>query len=258
MKKTLQYLLEKKRTGVPITVVTAYDYPTALVLDEAGVDVVLVGDSVGTNCLGYKSEREVTIYDMIHHTAAVCRAAKSAFVIADMPYGTADTICGALLNAKMLADSGADCVKVEGWSEKPEIIKSLRANGFTVCAHMGYNPQIHDRPQVFGKDEGQAADLFDGATALSDAGAGLMVLEMVPAELSDKISAALPIPTIGIGSGNKCDGQVLVVNDLLGLSKKIYKHARPFAGIRETMYEAFKDYIDAVKNREFPGDDNSW
>jgi 3-methyl-2-oxobutanoate hydroxymethyltransferase len=258
MKKTLQYLVDKKCAGTPITVVTAYDYPTAKVLDEAGVDSVLVGDSVGTNCLGYRSEREVTIYDMIHHTSAVRRAVENAFVIADLPYGAADTIDGALFNAKMLKDCGADCIKVEGWGDKAEIIKSLCANGLTVCAHIGYNPQLHDKPQVFGKNEYQAAELMEGSRALCDAGASLIVLEMVPAKLSGDISAWLPVPTIGIGSGNKCDGQVLVVNDLLGLSKKIYRHARPFTNFKELMYEAFKDYIDAVETREFPGDDNSW
>ncbi|MCL2182518.1 MAG: 3-methyl-2-oxobutanoate hydroxymethyltransferase [Chitinispirillia bacterium] len=258
MKKTLQYLIDKKRAGTPITVVTAYDYPTAKVLDEAGVDSVLVGDSVGTNCLGYKSEREVTIYDMIHHTSAVRRAVDNAFIIADLPYGTANSIDGTLLNARMLTDCGADCIKVEGWSEKAEIVKSLRANDFTVCAHMGYNPQIHDKPGVYGKNEAQAAELMEGARALCNAGAEMMVLEMVPAKLSGEISAWLPMPIIGIGSGNKCDGQVLVVNDLLGISQKIYKHARSFANFRETMYEAIKDYMDAVKSREFPGEGNSW
>ncbi|MCL2219594.1 MAG: 3-methyl-2-oxobutanoate hydroxymethyltransferase [Chitinispirillia bacterium] len=258
MKKSLQYLIDKKRAGAPITVVTAYDYPTAKVLDEAGIDVILVGDSLGTNCLGYASEREVTIYDMIHHATAVRRAVENSFIIVDMPYGSVDTIDGALFNAKMLTDCGADCVKVEGWGEKSETVKSLRANGFTVCAHVGYNPQTHDKPKVFGKDEYQAAELMDGAELLSYAGAELIVLEMVPAELAGRLSVSLPIPTIGIGSGNRCDGQVLVVNDLLGLSQKIYKHARPFADFREAMYEAFKDYIDAVKSREFPGEENSW
>jgi len=258
MKKNLQYLVDKKRAGAPITVVTAYDYPTARILDEAGVDAVLVGDSVGTNCLGYKSERQVTIYDMIHHTAAVCRAVENAFIIADLPYGAADTIDGALFNSKMLTDCGADCVKIEGWGEKAEIVKCLHANGFTVCAHIGYNPQMHSKPQVFGKDEYEAAELMDSAKILCDAGASLMVLEMIPALLSEEVSKWLPTPTIGIGSGNRCDGQVLVVNDLLGMSPKIYKHARPFADFKELMYEAFKDYIDAVSAREFPGEDNSW
>jgi 3-methyl-2-oxobutanoate hydroxymethyltransferase len=258
MKKTLRHLMDSKRGGVPITVVTAYDFHTARVLDEAGIDAVLVGDSVGTNCLGYESEREVTMGDMLHHTAAVRRGAASAFVIADLPYACADDVGSAVANARRLIDRGADCVKVEGWGEKAGIVKGLCDAGFDVCAHMGYNPQIHDKPKVFGRDEGQAAELMSGAATLCAAGAGLMTLEMVPAELAGKITEALPIPTIGIGSGNRCDGQVLVVNDLLGLSQKTFKHARRFANLQETMYEAFKDYMDAVRSREFPGDENAW
>jgi len=258
MKKNIKYLLDKKRAGVPITMVTAYDFPTAQILDAAGIDAVLVGDSAGTNCLGHPSEREVTMDDMIRHTSAVCRGVKDAFVIADLPYGCADNAGDALANAKRLTDSGADCVKVEGWGEKAEIVRTLRGAGFTVCAHIGYNPQIHDRPRVFGKDAEQAAALLDGAKTLCCAGAELVVLEMVPAELAGRISAELTIPTIGIGSGNRCDGQVLVVNDLLGLSPKLFRHVRRFANLRETMSEAFRDYIDAVQSREFPGEENSW
>jgi 3-methyl-2-oxobutanoate hydroxymethyltransferase len=258
MKKDLEYMTDKKRAGSPLTMVTAYDCTAARILDEADIDSILVGDSVGTNCLGYASEREVTISDMFRHTSAVCRAVKSAFVIADLPYGCADNINSALRNSQLLTDFGADCIKIEGWGEKAATVKKLRASGITVCAHIGYNPQIHDKPQVFGKDAEQAAALSDGAKALCDAGAELLVLEMVPAKLAGEISKALPIPVIGIGSGNRCDGQVLVINDLLGLSPKVFKHARPFANLREKMYEAFKDYADAVRSREFPGEENSW
>jgi 3-methyl-2-oxobutanoate hydroxymethyltransferase len=258
MKKDMQYIINKKRAGDPITAVTAYDFPTARILDEADIDIVLVGDSVGTNALGYLSEREVTMDDMARHTSAVCRAVKSAFVIADLPYGCAYRIDDAARDASTLAGCGADCVKIEGWGEQAGIVKGLCGCGITVCAHIGYNPQIHDRPRVFGKDADQAAALYSGAELLRGAGAGLIVLEMVPRELAGKISKNLPIPAIGIGSGNLCDGQVLVVNDLLGLSPKVFRHARKFADLKETMYEAFKDYADAVRSREFPGDENSW
>ncbi|MDR2592050.1 MAG: 3-methyl-2-oxobutanoate hydroxymethyltransferase [Chitinispirillales bacterium] len=258
MKKTINHIAQKKRIGCPITMVTAYDFTTAQVLDEAGIDSILVGDSVGTNHLGYKSEREVTMDDMAHHTSAVCRAVREAFVVADMPYGSADDAENALVNAKRLTDCGADCVKIELWDDKAGIVRVLAENGFTVCAHMGYNPQRHNKPQLFGRDAAQAAELLNGALALCDAGAKLVVLEMTPNSLSRKISAAIPVPTIGIGSGNDCDGQVLVVNDLLGMSRRLFKHAHRFANLREKMFEAFKDYIDAVKSREFPGDDHSW
>ncbi len=258
MKMTIDRITQKKSAGIPITMVTAYDFPTAQVLDEAGIDSILVGDSVGTNHLGYASEREVTMDDMARHTSAVNRAVRDAFVVADLPYGGADNAEKALANAQRLIDCGADCVKIEGWGEKADIIRHLAENDIVVCAHIGYNPQLHDKPQIFGKDAGQAAELISGAQTLCDAGAKLIVLEMLPNGLSRKISAAVPVPTIGIGSGNACDGQVLVVNDMLGLSKKLFKHVYRFANQREKMFEAFKDYIDAVKSREFPGDDHSW
>ena len=258
MKKDIQYIIGKKQANIPVTVVTAYDFPTARILDDAGIDVVLVGDSVGTNYLGYASEREVTVGDMAHHTAAVSRAAKTAFIIADMPYGCADDADSALRNARILVGAGADCVKIEGWGEKADTVRHLCGNGITVCAHIGYNPQIHDRPKVFGKDEEQANTLLNDAVCLYSAGAKVMILEMVPKKLSENITGSIPIPTIGIGSGSACDGQVLVVNDLLGLSPKVFKHARQFANLKETMYEAFKSYAAAVISREFPADENSW
>ncbi|MDR2578993.1 MAG: 3-methyl-2-oxobutanoate hydroxymethyltransferase [Chitinispirillales bacterium] len=257
MKKNIQYLTDKKQNKNPVTAVTAYDFPTARILDEAGIDIVLVGDSVGTNHLGYASEREVTMNDMAHHTAAVSRAIQNAFIIADIPYGCAANANDALNNAQILVGQGANCVKIEGWSEKAEIISKLNSAGIAVCAHIGYNPQAHDKPRVFGRDTDQANTLLDSATQLQNAGAKIVVLEMIPKELAGKISQTLTIPTIGIGSGNTCDGQVLVVNDLLGLSPKQFKHARQFANIKETMYEAFKDYADAVKSRDFPGNENS-
>jgi len=258
MKKTISYITQKKRSGSPIAMVTAYDFPTARLIDEAGADAILVGDSLGTNYLGYASEREVTMDDMAHHTSAVCRAVKDAFVIADLPYGCADDADKAAANAKRLTDCGADCVKIEGWGEKAGVVRRLTENGFTVCAHIGYNPQFHNKPQIFGRDAEQAAELESGAQAICDAGAKLIVLEMLPKELSRKISATLPIPTIGIGSGNACNGQVLVVNDLLGISRKLFKHVRRFANLREIMFDAFKDYNEAVKSREFPSDAHSW
>jgi 3-methyl-2-oxobutanoate hydroxymethyltransferase len=195
---------------------------------------------------------------MIHHTAAVARGVKNAFIIADIPYGCADTADDALRNARALIERGADCVKIEGWGEKAEIVKELSGARIAVCAHIGYNPQTHDKPRVFGKDTDQANALLESAIQLQNAGAEIIVLEMVPKALAGKISENLKIPTIGIGSGNVCDGQILVVNDLLGLSPKLFKHARKFANVKETMYEAFKAYINAVKSREFPGDENAW
>ncbi|MDR0305737.1 MAG: 3-methyl-2-oxobutanoate hydroxymethyltransferase [Chitinispirillales bacterium] len=252
MKKDLKYITEKKLADFPITMITAYDFPSGQAMDEAGIDCVLVGDSVGTNYLGLSNEREVTIADMLHHTSAVRRGVRNAFLIADLPFGCADTVESALANSRFLIEKGADCVKIEGWSEKAEIVNNLVNNGCVVCAHIGYNPQIHNKPAVFGKDKDQAEDLLNSASVLAEAGASLIVLEKVPAELAEKISNNLKIPTIGIGSGNGCDGQVLVINDLLGLSPKLFKHVRRFANLRQTMLEAFKEYKRAVENREFP------
>jgi len=252
MKKDIKYLTDKKRDSIPITMITAYDFPTAQIIDEAGIDSVLVGDSVGTNYLGLTSEREVTINDMLHHTKAVRRGVNNVFLIVDLPYRCADDLQSALENSRLLTEAGADCVKIEGWSEKADIIKGLVDNGYCVCAHIGYNPQIHDKPAMFGKDSDQAKILLDSALLLEEAGASLIVLEMVPVLLAQKISGQLKIPTIGIGSGNKCDGQVLVINDLLGLSPKLFKHVRRFANLRETLLSSFREYINAVEKREFP------
>jgi len=252
MKKDIKYINGKKKANAPITMVTAYDFPTAQIIDEAGIDSILVGDSVGTNYLGLTSEREVTINDMLHHTKAVRRGVNNAFLVVDLPFGCADTLETALDSSRLLTEAGADCVKIEGWGEKAGIIKGLVDNGYKVCAHIGYNPQIHDKPAMFGKDNDQAKELLDSALLLEEAGASMIVLEMVPAELSEKISSALKIPTIGIGSGNKCDGQVLVINDLLGLSPKLFKHVRRFANLRETLLGAFREYAGAVEKREFP------
>jgi len=252
MKKDLKYITGKKKSNIPITMVTAYDFPTAQIIDEAGIDSILVGDSVGTNYLGLTSEREVTVNDMLHHTKAVRRGVNNAFLIVDLPYGCADNLDSALKNSQLLTKAGADCVKIEGWGEKAGIVKGLCDNGYKVCAHIGYNPQIHDKPAVFGKDSDQAKELLNGALLLEEAGASLIVLEMVPGQLAEKISSILKIPTIGIGSGNGCDGQVLVINDLLGISPKLFKHVRRFANLRQTLFHSFSDYASAVEKREFP------
>ena len=252
MKKDIKYLAGKKNACIPITMITAYDFPTARIMDEAGIDSVLVGDSVGTNYLGLTSEREVTISDILHHTGAVRRGVNNAFLIADLPYGCVDNLEIALESSRLITEAGADCVKIEGWGEKADIVKGLVDNGYKVCAHIGYNPQIHDKPALFGKDTNQAKKLLDGALLLEEAGASLIVIEMTPAELAKRISAALKIPTIGIGSGSGCDGQVLVINDLLGISPKLFKHVRRFANLRETLLDSFSAYAAAVEKREFP------
>jgi 3-methyl-2-oxobutanoate hydroxymethyltransferase len=257
MKKDLAYLVKKKKNGRPITMVTAYDCPTARIADEAGVDAVLVGDSVGTNMLGYDSEREVTMEDMLHHTAAAARGIKETYFFADMPYRSAETPHDAEKNARKILEKGAACVKLEGWREKCGVVAYLSKKNIPVCAHIGYNPQIHGaRPRVFGASAEEARELLESASLLEKAGAILLILEKVPEEVAGIITKALRIPVIGIGSGRLCDGQVLVINDILGISERIYKHARAFLTYKADVLKAIRSYAEAVENGSFPGEEH--
>lgn len=259
MKKTTANLQQQKKDHQPITMLTAYDYPTALMEDQAGVDVVLVGDSVGTNVLGYQSEKEVTMDDMAHHLRAVVRGVKSAYVMVDMPYGSADDPFLAYENARFFTDLGADCVKVEGWKEKKSVIANLADKGISVCAHIGYNPQIHgSKATTFGKNAPEAIELLESAIILQNAGASMVLVEKVPEEIAELISIELKIPVIGIGSGRRCDGQVLVVHDILGLAPKVFRHVHRYADLKPLMFEAIKNYCSDVTSRKFPFDENIW
>lgn len=258
MDRRLELLFDKKRKSIPITMLTAYDFPTAQLEDQAGVDSILVGDSVGTNMLGYASEQEVTMADMVHHVAAVKRGTKRAYLIADLPFGSVNEFSEAWENSKRLLDAGAECVKLEGWSEKADMISFLAKKGINVCAHIGYNPQIHGpKPRTFGKEASQALELIKGAVALEGAGAVMLVIEKVPEEISEIISKKLSIPVIGIGSGRKCDGQVLVVNDILGVTPMSLKHARKYMDYRTLAAEAIKSYVNDVEGHGFPLNENS-
>jgi 3-methyl-2-oxobutanoate hydroxymethyltransferase len=257
MKKNIQDLLAKKKAGVRITMVTAYDFPTARIEDEAGVDAILVGDSVGTNVLGYASEQEVTLADMAHHTGAVSRGVQSAFLIADLPFRSADEPLQAETNARLLLGKGADCVKLEGWAEKRLVVEHLAKKSIAVCAHIGYNPQVHGmKAKIFGATAAEARALIESARMLEEAGAVLIIMEKLPEEVAGIISERLTIPTIGIGSGRRCNGQVLVVNDILGISPRAFKHARAFANFHALAQEAVRGYTDAVEKGEFPGEEN--
>lgn len=259
MKKTIAELQQKKFENQPITMLTAYDYPTAFLEDQAGVDVVLLGDSVGTNVLGYENENEVTLADMLHHLRAVVRGVKNAFVISDMPFGTADDPFKAYENACLLIEQGADCVKVEGWKEKKNVIANLADKGICVCAHIGYNPQIHGGvAKVFGKEAVQATELVQSAQILEKAGASMIVVEKVPQEITEIITGSLRIPVIGIGSGALCDGQVLVVNDILGLTPKVFRHAHRYVDLRTLVTDAVRGYCHDVVTKKFPSEENVW
>jgi 3-methyl-2-oxobutanoate hydroxymethyltransferase len=250
----------QKRAGRPIVMVTCYDYPTAVIEDEAGVDIVFVGDSVGTNVLGYESETEVTMEDMLHHLRAVRRGVRHAYLLADLPSGAYDTPSMALDNARRLLDAGADGVKLEGGRDQVPVVAALIDAGIDVCGHIGYTPQTLSRPggrgRVQGKSFERAMTLVRDADELDRAGVMLLVLELVTEEVARVISRRIVTPTVGIGAGRYCDGQVLVVPDLLGLSPITHRLARRYANWRETGSAAMRQFVNEVRSHVFPGEEN--
>ncbi|HEX2956379.1 MAG TPA: 3-methyl-2-oxobutanoate hydroxymethyltransferase [Chitinispirillaceae bacterium] len=257
MKINKDIFFEKKKNHEPIVMATAYDYSMARFEEEAGVDVVLVGDSVGTNVLGYNSETEVTMADMIHHCKAVVRGLSQSYCIVDMPCGAAADPFKAFDNGQLLIGAGAECVKIEGWGENKQVIEYLCGKGIDVCGHIGYNPQTHGpKAKVFGKDEAQARALIKSAQIIQDAGAMMIVVEKVPSEVASLITEKCSIPIIGIGSGNGCDGQVLVVNDILGYGEKTFRHAKKYMDFRSEASGAIRNYCSEVRSRFFPGEAN--
>ena len=253
MSRTSRFF-DLKRQGEKIAVLTAYDAPTARAEVEAGVDLILVGDSVGTNVLGYRSEREVTLADIVHHVRAVRRGAPDAAILADMPYATYDDEEQAVANARTLVDAGADMVKFEG--ARPEIVRALRAAGIAVSGHLGLEPQHHEDRRLKGKSAETALRLETDAKLLDDAGIGLLILELVPEELAARITKLVAAPTIGIGAGRATDGQVLVIHDMAGLSDAAFRHNRRFAELGTGLRDAAGAYCAAVRSGEFPGEGN--
>ena len=257
MKKDIAYLHTKKQEQQPITVLTCYDYPTACLQDEAGIDIVFVGDSVGTNILGYKSETEVTMADMRHHLRAVRRGVTDAYLLVDMPYAADRDAEQAVVNAKRFLSDGADGVKLEGGIEKVPIVTALIEQGIEACAHIGHNPQIHGtKAATHGRTFAKAKQLIKASAALADAGAKLIVLEKITEEVSQIITETVNIPTIGIGAGRFCDGQVLVINDILGIGPP-FKHAKRYQDYNQLTFEAICRYREEVANGAFPTDANA-
>ncbi len=254
MDKDIDFLMSKKQTHQKITMLTCYDYPTALLEDKAGIDIIFVADSVGTNVLGYESATEVTMENMIHHLKAVRRGVTHAYLLVDMPYKSYDTPKIALENATTFLSHGADGVKLEGWSEKEEVIKILAENNIEVCAHIGYNPQIHSRAWTHGVTFSKAKALIQSALTLENAGAKMIVLEMVSEEVSKIITEKLSIPTIGIGAGKFCDGQVLVINDMLGITALDLRHAKKYQNYQNLTFQAICQYKEEVENGVFPNE----
>ena len=264
MKNTTTSLAAQKQSGDKITMLTAYDYSTAKLIDESGINCILVGDSLGMVMLGYDSTLPVTMDDMLHHTKAVARGAKNSMVIADMPFMSYQTsVYDAVKNAgRLIQEGGAAAVKLEGGAAVCDRIEAIVKASMPVVAHLGLTPQSINAFggfKVQGKDEQRAKELIEDAKKIEAAGAFMVVLECVPAKLAEIISQEISIPTIGIGAGSGCDGQVLVYQDMLGLfSDFTPKFVKKFANIGDAMKVAFKDYIDEVKNGTFPAEEHSF
>ena len=257
-KVTLAALARKKRQGEKISMLTAYDYPLALLVDRSGVDLVLVGDSLGMEELGFETTLPVTMDIMLHHTQAVRRGTHRALLVADLPFLSYQVNADeAMRNAgRLLQEGGAEAVKLEGGTAIAPTIKRVVSAGIPVMGHIGFTPQsVHllgVRKQ--GKDEAGAAQVLADAQAVQDAGAFAVVLELIPEELARQVTAALSIPTIGIGAGPSCDGQVLVTSDLLGLrpERPVLKHVRRYAQIGTTIADALTAYRKDVADAKFP------
>ena len=264
MKNTVVSFREAKQKGEKICLLTAYDYSTARLMDEAGINGILVGDSLGNVMLGYEDTISVTMEDMIHHGAAVARGAKNALVIIDMPFMSYQTsVYDAVVNAGRLMKEGrASAIKLEGGSEVCPQIKAITAASIPVMAHLGLTPQSINAFggfKVQGKSEAAARKLIEDARAVEEAGAFAVVLECVPAKLAKIVSESISIPTIGIGAGKGCDGQILVYQDMLGMySDFTPKFVRRFATVGETMKAAFTEYCKSVQDGTFPAPEHEF
>lgn len=255
----VQHIARAKAEGIPLTMLTVYDALTAPILEAAGVDMLLVGDSLGNVILGHGSTLPVTLEDMERATAAVARSTSRAMIVADLPFGTyEDTAEHAFASATALMKAGAHAVKLEGGRSRAHIIAALTAAGIPVCAHLGYTPQSENTlggPRMQGRGAG-ADQLRADAEAVEKAGAFAVVFEMVPASIATELTQALSIPTIGIGAGPNTDGQVLVWSDMAGYSDWTPSFVRQFGQLGQALREAASDYVEAVRERSFPGPDN--
>lgn len=263
-KVTPQSLLAQKQSGAAISAITAYDYPTARLVDEAGIDVLLVGDSLGMAVLGYEDTLSVTMEDMLHHACAVRRAVQRSMLVVDMPYGSYQlSVEETLRNAlRFIKEAGSAAVKLEGGASQAEKVRALTAAEMPVVGHIGLTPQSLHRMggyRVQGRSEAAAAQLCDDAMALEQAGAIAVVLEGIPRELAATITSLLQVPTIGIGAGPDCDGQILVFHDLFSLSfRQPPKFVRTFGDARELIRGGLEEFRAAVEERTFPNDAESY
>jgi len=262
-KVTITAFRQKKERAEPITMLTAYDYPTALAEDQAGIDSILVGDSLGMVVLGYPNTLPVTMEDMLHHCKAVARGAKFAFLIGDMPFMSYQASTEeAVRNAgRFLQEAGMDAVKLEGGRERLDAVRAIVSAGIPVMGHIGLTPQSINQLGGFraqGKTASGAKRLLEDALLLEEAGCFGIVLESIPAKLAQLISRKISIPTIGIGAGVGCDGQVLVSHDILGLFDRFTpKFVKKYADLHNEMQRAFTGYIEDVQIRQFPAQEHS-
>jgi 3-methyl-2-oxobutanoate hydroxymethyltransferase len=260
---TVQTLREMKAAGEPIACLTAYDYSFAALLDRAGVDLVMVGDSLGMVMQGHESTLPVSVAHVVYHTQCVARGLKRALLVGDLPFlSYQESPQRALASAGRLMKAGAHVVKLEGGEPMAETVRYLVERGLPVCAHLGLTPQsVHQLGgyRVQGRSEEGAERIRHDAQALAQAGASLLVLEAVPAALAETVTRGLAIPTIGIGAGARCDGQILVLQDMLGLyPKPSPKFSKNFMTGAGSIEEAVRHYVAAVKARSFPGPEHSY
>ena len=251
-----------KVQGQKITCLTAYDASMAKILDQSGVDAILIGDSLGMVIQGGENTRSVSINDMIYHTSIVSDSSSNALVIADMPFASYNSPDDALENAKTLIDAGARMVKIEGGSEHSDVIKTLISNNINICGHLGLQPQLvikSDDYKVQGRDENSAQTILNNALLLESLGVSVLVLECIPSDLAKTISGKLTIPTIGIGAGVHCDGQVLVSYDMLGITTgKQPRFVRNFLSNQITISDAVESFVLEVKEGTFPSESESY
>lgn len=261
---TIQTLLSKKQAGKKITMLTAYDYTFARLIDKAGVDVILVGDSLGMVMLGYKDTLPVTMEEMLHHTSAVSRGVQRALLVADLPFLSYQaSIEEGVRNAgRFLKKGGAQGVKLEGGREVLHLVQTLVAFGIPVMGHLGLTPQSYHQLggyRVQGRSEQGARRIFEDAMRLEEAGIFALVLECVPWQLAKLVSDTLSIPVIGIGAGVNCDGQVLVMQDMLGLNlDSTPKHSKKYANLDKIVIDAFTQFITEVESGSFPASDQTF
>jgi len=255
-------LKQFKQSGEKITCLTAYDASLAKLIDRCGVDLILVGDSLGMVVQGDANTCSVTMSEMVYHTKAVTKVCKRALVIADLPFQSYEEPLSALENAKLLINAGAQMVKLEGGAERQEIVEALIKNDIPICAHLGLQPQkvkeVSDY-KIQGRDQNSAKRIVEDALLLESLGVSAVVLECVPSSLASLVSKQLSIPTIGIGAGKDCDGQVLVCFDMLGITQgKLPRFVRDFTVGNQGVSRAIKDFVEAVKNQSFPSEEESY